>query len=113
VVVVVDFFPTSEQVFERGLHTPARTWRRRKWFFATLAIAFAAVAAASIYRTLAADYSGLTQDGVEAAMSRGLLFAVGWLGIGGTLAGFAMNCQTMETASALAHKADESAPSWS
>lgn len=107
----MDFFPTSEQVFERGLHTPAKTWRHRKWLFGTLAVGFAAVAAFLIVQTMTADHTGMTQDAVEASMSRSLLFAVGWLGIGGTLAGFALNCQTMELASALAHKAAATKPS--
>lgn len=106
-MVELDFFPTSEQLFERGLRTPVRTWRRRKWFFATFALGFAAIAAVLIVRTLAADHAGMTQDAVEATMTRSLLFAVGWLGIGGTLAGFAMHCQTMELASAFAHRSDK------
>ena len=97
--------PSSEQVFERGLHTPTRTWRHRKWFFGTFTVLFAAVAVVLIVRTLTADYSGLTVEATEAAMTRSLLYAVGWLGIGGTLAGFAMHCQTMETASKLASQA--------
>lgn len=108
-VAAVEFFPTSEQLFERGLHTPSKTWRHRKWFFATFTALFAAIAVVLIVRTLTADYDGLTLEATEAAMTRSLLYAVGWLGIGGTLAGFAMHCQTMETASALASKAAEPA----
>lgn len=106
----MDFFPTSEQVFVRGMRLPAKTWRHRKWTFTALALCFAAVAAVLIVRTFNADHAGMTQDAIEAAMTRSLLFAVGWLGIGGTLAGFAMHCQTMELASAVAHKTDGSQP---
>lgn len=106
----LDFFPTSEQVFERGMRTPVKTWRHRKWAFGGLALVFAAIAAVLIIRTLASDYAGMTQDAIEAAMTRSLLFAVGWLGIGGTLAGFAMHCQTMELASAFAHRTDGAQP---